>query len=211
MRGIKSFARRVAKGLSFSQKKIIDDNNLGLTNLDIPKKLLNKRCFLEIGFGMGEHFLEQSRMNPDVFFIGSEPYLNGAANVLAKIDDASRFLVWSDDVDLILDKIPYSSVEKIFILFPDPWPKKKHIKRRLLNKERMIKFHNILVKGGVVHFATDIDSYANQLLTLVCDLEIFSLLDKDSLVPHDGYIKTKFHLKAEAEGRAAKFFTLVSL
>jgi len=107
--------------------------------------------FLEIGFGMGEHFINQAKMNPDVLFIGVEVYLNGVANVLklAQEQNVTNFLLFPNNLDLILNDLPSNSLDRIYILFPDPWIKNKQKKKRIFNKERL-KILQDKIKGLLI-------------------------------------------------------------
>ena len=94
-----------------------------------------QRCWLEVGFGGGEHLAEQAAAWPEIGLIGCEPYVNGVARLLSLINDADNVRVVIDDARLLLKALPKASIEKIFVLFPDPWPKTRHQKRRIVNPE----------------------------------------------------------------------------
>ncbi|NJO38875.1 MAG: tRNA (guanosine(46)-N7)-methyltransferase TrmB, partial [Rhizobiales bacterium] len=124
----------------------------------------HQRCWLEIGFGGGEHLAQQAAANPDVLLIGCEPYVNGVARLLSLIEDADNVRVVIDDARLLLKALPERSFEKIFVLFPDPWPKARHRKRRIVNPETLADMARILKPGGELRLATDIMSYARPML-----------------------------------------------
>lgn len=118
-----------------------------------------------------------------------------------KIEEVENVLLWPDDVDLVLDKIKIRLAE-LYILFPDPWPKKNQKKRRIINQDRI----EILVQmlEGNFYFASDIEDYFQQvedLVTKVPELKIIYSGDK----PYEGYVKTKYHQKAENEGRKVQY------
>ena len=125
--------------------------------------------WLEIGFGGGEHMAEQAARRPDVLVLGAEPFLNGAASALRHIDErglANVRLHVGDARDLAA-RLPDASVARVFILFPDPWPKARHHKRRLVQPEFAGELARVLKPGGRLRFATDWANYADEaLLTL---------------------------------------------
>lgn len=205
----RSFSRRIGKSLSATQKNLLE--------FELPKYLYSrealsatlkgKQIILEIGFGMGDHFINQARINPDSVFIGAEPYLNGVANTLklAKEQGLANFLIWSDDLDIILGDMPDGILAGIYILFPDPWPKTKQQKKRILNVERLGFFKKKLKDGGFLIFASDIDSYFEMVKKLIASDKSFQLEDDDFTRPHANYITTKYHQKSIDEGRVARF------
>ncbi len=201
-----TFSRRVGKAMSTLKKNLID--------IELPKHLYSPerlqtskydKVFLEVGFGMGEHFVQQLHMNPDALYIGVEVFINGVANALKQIQDCDNFMLWPDDLDLMLDQMPLNSLDGIYVLFPDPWHKRRALKKRLFNQTRLTKFKSKLKNNGFIAFASDIDDYfetAHQLLELAPDLIIKR---NDFKVPHLGYIQTKYHSKAIKENRTAQF------
>jgi tRNA (guanine-N7-)-methyltransferase len=121
--------------------------------------------WLEIGFGGGEHMLEQLAQNPTISMIGCEPFMNGVANLLKHLspEDYPRVRIWHEDVRLLLDHIPSAFFSRIFILFPDPWPKKRHQPRRLITSEFMEKLLPTLKPEGLLYVASDDASYVEQI------------------------------------------------
>lgn len=214
-----SFSRRIGKSLSDSQKSLVascfeDINNFtGLDELDLKalagKLAMQKNLTIEIGFGMGEHLLAQISASPDMFFLGSEPYLNGVASLKKKCTEFTNYILWPDDINLLLPYFPDNIVDKIYVLFPDPWPKRKQIRKRILGQERLAHFYRILKKSGVLHFATDIDDYSKQVLEIIRNQKNFIIMDKNEFDPHAGYVQTKYHSKAIAENRVAKFYSFL--
>lgn len=206
----KSFSRRIGKSLSTVQKYAIE-NLLPQYSFGIDSSS-EKISIAEIGIGMGEHFIAQAKRSPEIIHIGFEPYLNGIANalILAHKDGVENIRLWPDDMDLIFDKLPEHSLSAIYILFPDPWPKTKQKKRRIICTERLGLFYKKLCKGGILYFASDIEDYVNNVEKLFKESVLFELIENSSNTPHDGYIKTKYHGKAELEGRVARFLSAQS-
>jgi tRNA (guanine-N7-)-methyltransferase len=124
------------------------------------------QVWLEIGFGGGEHLAAQAARRPDVLILGAEPFWNGAASALRHIDDAGlkNVRLHIGDARDLVNALPRASLDRIFILFPDPWPKARHHKRRLLQSETIDDFARIVKPGGGLRFATDWADYADWTL-----------------------------------------------
>ena len=201
-----TFARRAGKSLSALKKSLIDiELPKYLYSLESSRSSQYKKVFLEVGFGMGEHFVQQLQLKPDALHIGVEVYINGVANALKQIQNCNNFMLWPDDLDLMLDQMPPNSLDGIYVLFPDPWHKRRALKKRLFNQNRLNKFKSKLKNNGFIAFASDIDDYfeaAHKLLELDQDLIIKS---DNFTVPHLGYVQTKYHSKAIKESRIAQF------
>ncbi len=125
-----------------------------------------ERLWLEIGFGGGEHLAAQAAAHPEVGLIGCEPYLAGVARLLAVTEreglDNLRVVV--DDARLVLRALPDACLERIFVLFPDPWPKTRHHKRRIVNPATAAEFARVLAAAGELRLATDDMDYARAML-----------------------------------------------
>lgn len=124
---------------------------------------------LEIGFGAGEHLIHQALTHPDVGFIGAEPYINGVAALVAGIerDKIETIRIFDDDARLLLPRLPDASLTKIFLLFPDPWHKARHNKRRFVSAETLDHFARLLAPGGEFRFASDDAGYVRWTLARV--------------------------------------------
>lgn len=206
----RTFARRIGKNLSSINKSVLD-NDLPKV-IYSPEKLKATKCekvFLEIGYGMGEHFINQVQSNPKHLFIGAEVYLNGVANVLKKLQgyNNSNYMLWPDDLDLILTNMPDQSLDGIYILFPDPWHKRRYLKKRLFNEERLSLFKQTLKNKGIISFASDIEDYFDSAKSILENDKDLKILGNDFTVPHPGYIQTKYHKKAINENRTAQFIS----
>ncbi len=124
------------------------------------------RLWLEIGFGTGEHLAAQARAHPDVGLIGCEPFLNGVATLVEAIDaDAlENIRVFADDARDMLDALPDASIERCFILFPDPWPKRRHHRRRFISTANLDSLARVLADGAELRLASDHREYVRWML-----------------------------------------------
>lgn len=120
-----------------------------------------REFWLEIGFGGGEHLAFQAARNPDVGIIGCEPFINGVAKLVDEIEreKLGNIRIHADDARFLLEKLKPGSISRVFILYPDPWPKKRHKKRRFINDETLALIARALKKGGELRFASDIPDY----------------------------------------------------
>lgn len=162
-----SFGRRKARKLRNQSQKAYTDL-LPLVKIDQPKKPFETQfpeVWLEIGFGGGEHMLEQLAHNPSVAMIGCEPFMNGVAKFLTHLspEDYHRTRIWHEDVRYLLETLPCPYFQRAFILFPDPWPKKRHHRRRLMTNEFMAKLWPTLKEGALLYIASDDVSYVEQI------------------------------------------------
>lgn len=122
--------------------------------------------WLEIGFGGGEHLAAQAIANPRVGIIGAEPFVNGVVKLLRAVDDAElrNVRVWDEDATALLAALPDASLARVYLLYPDPWPKRRQRKRRFVSEESLAQIARVLEPGGLFRFASDIDDYAGWTL-----------------------------------------------
>ena len=164
--------------------------------------------WLEIGFGGGEHLFWQAENHRSIGFIGCEPFISGVAKLVRCVDEAGLGTVrlHDDDARHVLDWLPDASIGRAFVLFPDPWPKKRHRKRRFLNEAGLSGLARVLRPGGELRFATDIADYAAMVTASIERRTDFDacpgLLDER---PPDWPL-TRYAEKAIAAGRECQFF-----
>lgn len=161
---------------------------------------------LEIGFGGGEHLLHEARSHPDTGFIGCEPFINGMAKMLAVLDSEKlpNVRLHAGDALYLLDWLPAHSLDRIDILYADPWPKKRHWKRRFISDENVSRFARVLKSGGVLRFASDIETYVEWTLVRLlraADFEWLAERADDWRLPWPGFPGTRYEQKALREGR----------
>ncbi len=130
--------------------------------LDDRPALDHRPVWLEIGFGGGEHLAEQAARHPDVLLIGAEPFQNGVASAVRHIDERAltNVRLHAGDARELMEALPEDVVNRVFILFPDPWPKARHHKRRLMTQPFVAELARVLRPGGVLRFVTDWRDYA---------------------------------------------------
>lgn len=215
------FGRRKGKALRAHQAGLIAEELPDL-RLDLaapapadPTRLFHRparEVHLEIGFGGGEHLAMRAAESPDIGFIGCEAYVNGVAKLLAHVERGAlaNVRIWNDDAVRVIDWLPPASIGRVYLLYPDPWPKRRHRKRRFLQAEMLERLARIMRSGAELRFATDIDDYAAYALARVARSEAFDWTAEraaDWLTPWPGWQSTRYEQKALREGRPPGYFT----
>lgn len=210
---IRSFGRIKSRKLSDHKKFLLEDFLPKFAMRDGDLKAA-KSC-LEIGFGFGDFLYEKAKNNPDKFFLGVEPHLNGVVNLLAKLEKnpLPNLRIATDDVRIFLQKFPPNFFDEIYVLFPDPWPKAKHFKRRLIGEKFLDEVLSpAMKKSANLVIATDHDSYKTWILAAILRSKKFSWLAESKKdwqnFPAD-WTETKYQKKAAAEGRVSVIFNLI--
>ena len=166
--------------------------------------------WLEIGFGNGEHIIWQAKNNTNVGLIGAEPFLNGVSCLLSYIENSGvkNIRILPEDVRPLLDKLPNCSLGRVFILFPDPWPKLRHHKRRLVSKVTLDKLADIMADGAELRLATDDADYAASILRLGISHDSFEWLAKrpdDWRLKPEDWPSTRYEKKNRSGGKGPIF------
>ena len=172
---IRSFGRKGGRPLSARQQSLVDNllPRLRLPAradaLQTPSELFGQpvsELWLEIGFGGGEHVSAQAKANPQAGIFASEVFIEGLAKCLSDIDDMglSNVRLWDEDARELVDLLPGHCLDRVFILFPDPWPKKRHHKRRIIQPPFLDALARVMKPGTQLRFATDVRSYADEAL-----------------------------------------------
>jgi tRNA (guanine-N7-)-methyltransferase len=166
--------------------------------------------WLEIGFGAGEHLLAQAAANPEAGLLGCEVFIDGIAALLAAraIQPADNIRIFTDDARLLLDALAVASLARVFILFPDPWPKARHHRRRLIDRHVVARLAALLQDGGELRLATDHAGYARWMLAHVLADGAFTWTARRPLDwrrPPADWVATRYQQRAERMGSAAMF------
>ena len=210
---IRSFGRIKSRRLSDHKSDLLENllPAYDIKDFDFPAS----QNSLEIGFGFGDFTFEKAKQNPDTFFFGSEPHINGVINLLSKLEEEplKNLKISREDVRLLLKKFPEKILDQIFILFPDPWPKPRHFKRRLINAEFLDNVLSPKMKDGAkLTIATDHDSYKTWILTEISRSKKFTWeanSQKDWQIFPSDWVVTKYQKKAAKEGRVSVIFNLI--
>ena len=216
-REIRSFGRRRGRSPSARQADLWD-TQLPQLALDLatpaPTRLSAlftssvTDVWLEIGFGGGEHLVWQAQNNPDVGLIGCEPFQDGVIKVLDAIDSQGlgNMRLHADDARDVLRWLPEASIARAFVLFPDPWPKRKHLKRRLVNANLLAMLARVIRPGGQLRLGTDIADYARTMLIAaqsVPRLRWTATTADDWRIRPADWPQTRYETKAVREGRVS--------
>ena len=220
------YGRRKGKGLRPSQETYLSEDLMALSpgpvdwesnpqrnQLDLKTRFPDaQEIWLEIGFGGGEHLVHQASKYPHVAVVGCEPYINGVAMLLGKIRQAGahNLAIHPGDARDLFDVLPKQSIAKAFLLYPDPWPKKRHHRRRFVNSEFLDPLADILATGAELRIATDIEDYVRQTLEQMMAHPAFlwqANTPQDWRKPWGDWITTRYEAKALREGRTPHYLT----
>ena len=166
---------------------------------------------LEIGFGGAEHLVAQAQANPRVGYIGTDGFLNAIAKALVAIDERKlgNVRLYHGDASALIDWLPALSLTRIDLLYPDPWPKRRHWKRRFVQDDSLKRLARLLKSGDEFRFATDIPSYAEHVLMRILRSDDFTWTAQradDWRMPWAGFVRTRYEAKAIREGRTPAYF-----
>jgi tRNA (guanine-N7-)-methyltransferase len=162
--------------------------------------------WLEIGFGGGEHLAAQAAAHPGIGIIGAEPFVNGVVKLLAAIEERGlrNVRIRDEDVTALLARLPDACLERVYLLYPDPWPKRRQRKRRFVSDASLAEIGRVLKDGGLFRFASDIDDYAGWTLARAARCPVLrwtARTARDWTQPFPGWPGTRYEAKAVAAGR----------
>ncbi len=194
--------RYVIKGVSLSenpQRLLLD-----LSELPGPPE---GPLWLEIGFGAGEHLVAMAQAYPEVRLLGVEPFINGVASALGRLEEAgaTNVALFPGDVRDLFDVLPDACLAKVFLNYPDPWPKKRHHKRRFVTSEYLVPLARVCAPQAEFRLASDVPSYIEQARKTV-PAAGFELV-WDSFAPWLDWPGTRYEVKALREGRKPHYLT----
>ena len=170
-----------------------------------------KKIILEIGFGDGENLINSAKKNPDVFYLGADPFLNTTVKCIKNMlkHNLKNIKIWPDDIRKIIDFLPLKSVSEVKLLFPDPWPKLKHKNRRLIQNDFLNSIYSILKKKGTITVGTDHKILKSWILEKFQESSKFKWQVEDSkdwqVRPKDCFV-TKYEQKSIKEKRKPSWF-----
>lgn len=200
---------------TISPKGVEWDENPDRTPIDMVDLFGDDRpVWLEVGFGAGEHMVAQAQANPDVGIIGCEPYINGVAACLSKVEreQLTNIRVLAGDARDMLDVIPEGTLDRAFLLYPDPWPKSRHHRRRFVIEENLRPLARAMKPGTRFHVATDIEDYVRQTLEVIHKMPEFEWTAEspaDWRTPWDDWHRTRYEAKAIREDRTPHYMTFI--
>jgi tRNA (guanine-N7-)-methyltransferase len=187
---------------------ILPAENPGRLPLD-PVVIFGDRrpVWLEIGFGGGEHMVHMAARYPDIGLIGCEPYINGVAMLLGRIRVAgvTNLAIHPGDVRDLLDVLPEGSIARTFLNYPDPWPKRRHHRRRFVTPDHLLPLARAMAPGGEFRIATDIADYVRQARAEVPKAGFRPIADGPE--PWADWPSTRYEQKALREGRPPHYLT----
>lgn len=207
------YGRQKTRALNDQQRELMEQL---LPNIDVSISDLSKKAgpVLEIGFGFGEHLAHMAEKSPDTFHVGFEPFTNGVASLLQHIDDKElrNVNIHQGDVRHFLPEMPDQLFSAIYLLYPDPWPKKRHFKRRFIQKETLTAIHRLLAPMGTFYIASDHNSYQTWIEEHIAAIETAKTFEWTNKTTKDtawnGWIRTRYEEKAFREGRTPRYYVL---
>ena len=175
---------------------------------EAPLVGLSPPLWLEIGFGGGEHLAHLAELHPEVTFLGAEAFMNGVAKLLAQIAERNlqNVRIHYGDARALLEALPDGMQSRVYLLYPDPWPKERQKKRRFVSAANLAHIHRLLVPGGFFLFASDIPDYVEWTRAHVAEQGGFEpAADSDTAFPE--WTRTRYEAKALREGRAPRYLS----
>lgn len=212
------FGRRSGKRLHKGQDRLFKELLPGLEialgdDILDPATLFPDKAqrIIEIGYGGGEHLSLEASRHPDTGFIGCEVFSGGIAKLLQQIDEEEldNIRLFTDDALKLLQKLPDASLDGAYLLYPDPWPKTRHHKRRFISPMTLGELARTLKPGALFRFATDIEDYADWTLAHILRAPEFRFDPERPGIwhePYAGWEPTRYEEKARAEGRMKSFY-----
>jgi tRNA (guanine-N7-)-methyltransferase len=169
---------------------------------------------LEVGFGGGEHLASDALSHPERGFFGCEPFVNGVAKLMAQIEaqDLRNIRVHPGDAGDLIDALPAASLSGVCILYPDPWPKRRHRERRFVSDQMLSRLARVMRSGAKLRFASDIDDYLGWTLARILRSPDFvwpATAEAEWLTPWPEWSGTRYEAKALREGRRPVYLTFI--
>lgn len=206
------YGRSKGRPLRRQQQKLMDELYPKVCIDNMPDLGGFDSVWMEIGFGAADHVVHLAEQNRSTALIGAEPFLNGVAKALMGIEqhDLENLFLHHGDARDVMDDLPDSTLDRLYVLFPDPWPKTRHNKRRIINESFLEDVCRVLKPGGSLFFASDIIDYIDWTVTRLKKNGCFKLLAETPSawrVPYESWPGTKYEAKAIREGRNCHYLT----
>ena len=211
----KFYGRLKGKALRPAQQKRMDEllpkimvSGVEEGRVDLAAEFANDNpIWLEIGFGGGEHLAQLAKAHPDVNFVGCEAYVNGVAMGLRHFEEAGlkNLRVHPADARDLMDALPENCLDRIYLLYPDPWPKARHEKRRFMHPENLRVLRRLVKEGAELRLASDIEGYIEHGLEQVLHSDGWEEVKRDRKDPWQGWFRTRYEAKAIREGRQPQY------
>jgi len=202
-----SFVKRLGR-ITAAQKTNLNDLDLYKTKI---KDLKNKNVVLDIGFGNGEYTAAYANAFQEKYLIATEVYLSGIGSLIGLINKykISNISIFDEDARLLMDQMPKNFLDSVNILFPDPWQKAKHHKRRLIGEDFLYQLHPLLKPNAKIFVRTDWEDYAEQISELAEVMSSHFRLERTQNIEFE--FETRFHKRAIKEGREISSFLFTKL
>ncbi|MFT3972898.1 MAG: tRNA (guanine(46)-N(7))-methyltransferase TrmB [Amaricoccus sp.] len=215
------YGRRRGKRLKPNQARLLETllprlAVRGVSPVDNPDRVPfaplfpdGRPLWLEVGFGGGEHMVAQAEAHPGVGLIGCEPFVNGVAMALNHIDGAGveNIRLHAGDARDLIELLPEGGLARVFLLYPDPWPKARHVRRRFMSLENLALLARAMAPGAELRVATDIADYADHARAMAAEAPGFARVGRDEAAPWDGWPGTRYEAKALAAGRVPQYMS----
>lgn len=180
-----------------------------------------KEVWLEVGFGGGEHLAYQAKQHPDIAFIGAEPFLNGVASLLSHLNGTwgkaanedvliepertDNVRVFPDDIRKLFDFFEDGIFNRIYVLYPDPWPKSRHEDRRFIGQKNLPQLARLLSQTGELRIATDVEQYADWAKEQIEQSDLFYQTNENIRKPFSDWYSTRYEQKGLKAGRTPTY------
>ena len=203
---IRSFGRLRGKNKNLKYLPTLPQYELTKENFDRISQ--NTPISLEVGFGGGDFLIHNALLLPNTHFIGCEPFLNGINNVLNLISENNlqNIYIWPDDVRKIIYDFPDNIFDNIYVLFPDPWPKTRNHKRRLISQTFIETLSKKIIPSGEIIIATDHEGYYSWIHKILSNQQLLTFDYKKNITPSN-WCDTKYYRFAKAKGHNIHIFT----
>ena len=219
------YGRQRGHSLRPRQKKLLDETlpriRLSLEQIEHLASLFNQKpqqIWFEVGVGGGEHVLGQLAKHPHVGYIASEVFRDGICSLLGRLVPVGKeataplpgmLRLWDNDARHMLMALPESVLDRVFLMFPDPWPKARHTKRRFVHPQNVALLARVMKSGGIWQVASDDPVYQGWVQEVMAYQPYFNVSKPQTIRPEEGWVSTRYEAKAMMAGRQPLYWTFV--